>query len=46
MTGVSIEHVRQTVPLWAANLLLGAISILIFAITWVTTRPKDPNLRP
>jgi RNA polymerase sigma factor (sigma-70 family) len=46
MSGQSIQRVRQAVPLWTANLLLLAICILIFSITWVTTRSKEPNLRP
>jgi len=33
MTGVSIERIRQNVPLWTANLLLLVICILIYAIT-------------
>ncbi|HEV8290618.1 MAG TPA: sigma-70 family RNA polymerase sigma factor, partial [Tepidisphaeraceae bacterium] len=45
MTHLSMERVRQNIPLWSANLLLVSICILINAIIWVTTRPKDPNLR-
>ncbi len=45
MTGISSDRIRQAIPMWAANLLLAVLWLFIVAVMWVTTRPKDPNLR-
>jgi RNA polymerase sigma factor (sigma-70 family) len=45
MTGMSAEHFHHLIPRGTLNLLLGVLSLVVLALTWVTTRPKEPNLR-
>jgi hypothetical protein len=44
MSGVSIERVRNGIPMWSVNLLLGVIWVFVFALMWVTMRPRSSNL--
>ena len=46
MSAISPDRIHQAIPMWAANLLLAVLWLFILAVMWVTTRPKDPNLRP
>ena len=46
MSASSPDRIHQAFPMWAANLLLAVLWLFILAVMWVTTRPKDPNLRP